>query len=53
MAPKFTDRSKFIMKQGGVAEVAFDAIDANINYVIRIAIFSRCELNSQIEIAKE
>ena len=53
MAPKFTDRPKFVIKQGGISKVAFDTINAKIDYIIRIAIFYRYELNRCIEMAKD
>jgi len=51
--PKFEDRLIVIIKQGGTAKRAFNAINGTINNMTTTIVFSYCKLNPCREIAKE
>ena len=52
IAPKLMDKPVFVIEQGDIAEIAFDAVDGKIDSMISTAIFSWCEPSSCREITK-
>ena len=53
MGPKFGNGPIFVIEQGGMAEVAFNAMDRTIDSITETTIFSRYKLNLCGEACKD